>query len=88
MRTLWVLILSLVVLTTAQGCKRQPPEPIPGPKATSAAASPARAAGIAWFQGSLDEAFARPGLNRDARKTCDAMRDTHGAACTRPATGA
>jgi hypothetical protein len=60
MRTFWVLTLGLVALTTVEGCKRQEPEPIPGPKAASAAVDHPRTAGIAWFQGSLDEAFARP----------------------------
>jgi hypothetical protein len=58
MRTLWVLTLGLVALATTQGCKRKEPEPIPGPKAVSMAI--ARAPGIAWFQGGLDEAFTRP----------------------------
>jgi hypothetical protein len=57
MRTLWVLTLGLVALATTEGCKRKLPEPIPGPKAASVAI--ARAPGIAWFQGGLDEAFTR-----------------------------
>jgi hypothetical protein len=57
MRTLWLLTLGLVALTATQGCKRT--EPIPGPKAVSAAMGHARAPGIAWFQGGLDEAFTR-----------------------------
>jgi hypothetical protein len=57
MRTLWVLTLGLAALATTQGCKRKEPEPIPGPKAVSMAI--ARAPGIAWFQGGLDEAFTR-----------------------------
>jgi hypothetical protein len=60
MTTFWVLTLGLVALTTVEGCKRQEPEPIPAPKAVPAAVGHVRAAGIAWFQGSLDEAFARP----------------------------
>ena len=68
MRTLWVLTLGLVALATTQGCKRKVPEPIPGPKAAPAMVGHARAAGIAWFQGSLDEAFARP----SAHVTCAA----------------
>ena len=64
MRTLWVLIVGLAALTAIPGCKRKNPEPIPGPKAVAAAAvGHARAKGIAWFQGSLDEAFARPDLH-------------------------
>jgi hypothetical protein len=59
MRTLWVLTLGLVALAATQGCKRKEPEPIPGPKAASMAVGHARAPGIAWFQGGLDEAFTR-----------------------------
>jgi hypothetical protein len=57
MRTLWVLTLGLMALAATQGCKRKEPEPIPGPKAASMAVGHARAPGIAWFQGGLDEAF-------------------------------
>jgi hypothetical protein len=70
MRRLWVLTLALVALTAAQGCKRRMPEPIPGPKAVPAVVGHTRAGGIAWFQGSLDEAFAQP----ITRVTCDAGR--------------
>lgn len=64
MRAFWVLTLGLVALTAAEGCKRNEPEPIPGPKAVATAAvGRTRAAGIAWFQGSLDEAFARPSVH-------------------------
>lgn len=61
--TLWVVSLGLVALVTTQGCKRKDPEPIPGPKAAVAAGvgmvGRIRTPGIAWFQGSLDEGFAR-----------------------------
>jgi hypothetical protein len=70
MRTLWVLTLGLVALAATQGCKRKEPEPIPGPKAVPAVVGHVRAAGIAWFQGSLDEAFARP----DIHTTCATER--------------
>jgi hypothetical protein len=70
MRIFWVLTLGLVALTTVEGCKRQEPEPIPAPKAVPAAVGHARAAGIAWFQGSLDEAFAGPSVH----VTCAAVR--------------
>jgi hypothetical protein len=70
MRKLWVLTLALAALTAADGCKRNVPEPIPGPKAVPAVVGHANAAGIVWFQGSLDEAFARP----IAHATCDAGR--------------
>ena len=70
MRRFWVLILGLVALTAAEGCKQRLPEPIPGPKAPSGMVGHTRAAGIAWFQGSLDEAFARPGVHI----TCAAER--------------
>ncbi len=73
MRAYWVACLGMVALLTTEGCKQKEPEPIPGPKAPGAAAAvgPAvRAAGIAWFQGSLDEAFARPSMHA----TCSEMR--------------
>jgi hypothetical protein len=70
MKMLWVLTLGLATVGAVEGCKRKEPEPIPGPKARLAAAveysHAARAymhtPGIAWFQGSLDEGFARPTL--------------------------
>ena len=70
MRAFWVLTLGLVALTATEGCKRHEPEPIPGPKAVAVAVGQTRAAGIAWFQGSLDEAFARPSVH----VTCAAGR--------------
>jgi hypothetical protein len=71
MRLLWVLTLGLVISTAIPGCMRRPPEPIPGPKATSAMAGHhVHAAGIAFFQGTLDEAFARTPV----AGTCDAVR--------------
>ena len=70
MRTLWVVALGLVALTAAEGCKRNEPEPIPGPKAAPAVVGHPGSSGIAWFQGSLDEAFARP----DTHATCAAER--------------
>ncbi len=71
MRAYWVASLGLVALLATEGCKRNEPEPIPAPKAFAAeVAAHARAAGIAWFQGSLDEAFARPSENA----TCAAVR--------------
>ena len=70
MRKLWMLTLGLAALAAAEGCKRNAPEPIPGPKAVPAAVGHPSAAGIAWFQGSLDEAFARPG----AHVTCAEVR--------------
>ena len=71
MRAFWVAGLGLVALLTTEGCKQKEPEPIPGPKAPGAEVVHAvRAAGIAWFQGSLDEAFARPSV----QATCSEMR--------------
>jgi hypothetical protein len=70
MRKLWMLTLGLAALAAAEGCKRNAPEPIPGPKAVPAVVGHTSAAGIAWFQGSLDEAFARPG----AHVTCAEVR--------------
>lgn len=71
MRAFWVGSLGLVALLTASGCKQKEPEPIPAPKAMGVAVAEApEAAGIAWFQGSLDEAFSRRGM----RATCAATR--------------
>ena len=67
MRMLWVLTLGLAALATVQGCK-QKPEPIPGPKAGTAAGIYVHTPGIAWFQGSLDEAFASAQLPRNCRE--------------------
>jgi hypothetical protein len=77
MRTLWVLTLGVVALTAVQGCKRKE-EPIPGPKAGLAAMAyvHAHTPGIAYFQGSLDEAFAGT-LHRNCREhTVAAPRTT------------
>ena len=63
MRAYWMAGLGLVALLATEGCKQKSPEPIPGPKAASVGMMHPRAAGIAWFQGSLDEAFARPGVH-------------------------
>ena len=76
MKMLWVLPLGLAALAAIQGCKRKEPEPIPGPKAGLAAAvvyartasTYMRAPEIAWFQGSLDEAFARTAMPRNCRE--------------------
>src|SRR5262249_10528729 len=67
MRTLWVLTLGLVTLTALQGCKRNDPKPIPGPKAGAVAMAYVHTPGIAYFQGSLDEAFAG---TEDLRRNC------------------
>lgn len=79
MRTLWVVILVVVATAAVPGCKRKLPEPIPDPKAASTVAvhAHAHAPGIAWFQGSIDEAFARPSLRKGATRpdqTCPGMR--------------
>jgi hypothetical protein len=70
MRAFWVVNLGLVALLSTEGCKQKSPEPIPGPKSVSMGMEAPQAAGIAWFQGSLDEAFARPGVH----VTCAAER--------------
>ena len=70
MKAFWVASLGIVALLTTAGCKQKSPEPIPGPKAPSIGVAPAQAAGIAWFQGSLDEAFARPQIH----VTCSSER--------------
>jgi hypothetical protein len=72
MRTLWVLTLGMVALAATQGCKRKEPEPIPGPKAGAAVMERFHTPGIAWFQGSFDEAFAKTNLPR----TCATERGT------------
>jgi len=74
MKLRWALALGLASLVAIQGCKRK--EPIPGPKAGVAtvvvyahmAAAYARTPGIAYFQGSLDEAFANTALQRSCRE--------------------
>jgi hypothetical protein len=58
MRTIGVVFLELLALTAVQGCRHKAPEPIPGPKAGMSVAAHFRPAAIAWFQGSLEEAFA------------------------------
>jgi hypothetical protein len=58
MRPIGVLFWGLLALTVVQGCRHKAPEPIPGPKAGTPMAVRFRPAGIAWFQGSLEEAFA------------------------------
>jgi len=65
MRSYWVIWLGMVALLTTGGCKQR--EPVPGPKAPGAAVE---AAGIAWFQGSFDEAFSRPSMHA----TCSEVR--------------
>jgi hypothetical protein len=68
MRGLWILALGLVALTATQGCKQKEPEPLPGPKVGGPAApDTARTPGIAWFQGSFDEAFAAAEMPRSCR---------------------
>ena len=71
MRTIWVVTLGLVALTAVQGCKQKEPEPIPGPKAGAVTVPFVHTPGIAWFQGSFDEAFART----DAPRSCRGERD-------------
>ena len=70
MRAYWVGSLGLVALLATVGCKHKNPEPIPGPKALGTEALHSPAAGIAWFQEGLDEAFARSGVHA----TCNAVR--------------
>ena len=70
MKALWVGSFGLAALWTIGGCKQKVPEPIPGPKAPGMGVTSTQAAGIAWFQGSLDEAFART----HAHATCAAER--------------
>jgi hypothetical protein len=71
MRTLGAVTLALVALAAVQGCKQKEPEPIPAPKAViHGLIGHTHSAGIAWFQGSLDEAFAAP----DSHATCAAER--------------
>src|SRR3989442_9876763 len=66
MRALWILALGLATLAAVQGCKRRDPKPLPGPQSGMAlAADDLHAPGIAWFQGSFDEAFARTELWRN-----------------------
>ncbi len=67
MKAGWVLTLGLVSLTAVQGCKQKEPEPIPGPKAGATTVPFVHTPGIAWFQGSFDEAFARTAPNNHCR---------------------
>jgi len=73
MRRIGLLALGLTVLIATGSCKRKNPEPIPGPKAGAAIGAHFRVAGIAYFQGGLEEAFARardahrPAVGRQAR---------------------
>ena len=60
MRRIGLLALGLAVFLVTGSCKRKEPEPIPGPKAGIAVDAHFRVAGIAYFQGGLDEAFAPP----------------------------
>jgi len=62
-----VLVLGTLALTATQACKRNDPEPVPGPKAGVAAAF--RPSRIAWFQGSLEEAFAPVADPKTDRRT-------------------
>jgi hypothetical protein len=70
MRAYWVASLGLAALLATEGCKQKEPEPIPGPKAPGAEVLHPQAAGIAWFQEGLDEAFARSRVH----STCDSAR--------------
>ena len=79
MRTLWMVILVVAAVTAVPGCKRKVPEPIPGPKAGSVGVGVGHphTPGIAWFQGSIDEAFARTGLRKGPSRgdqPCPVMR--------------
>src|ERR1700761_7878710 len=82
MKPIWALALGVASLVAIQGCKRK--EPIPGPKAGVAtvvvyaqtATAYARAPGIAYFQGSLDEAFANSAPARNCREYGVAMPRT------------
>ncbi len=74
MRALWITTVLLAALSTVQGCKQRQPEPIPGPKAGHALAVHIRTPGIAWFQGSFDEAFARTEVRRRPPQDGTALR--------------
>ena len=74
MKTLWVVALIAVAALAADGCKSSKPEPIPGPKAAVAVIKHIRPNGIAWFQGSVEEPFARAYMHRaegQGRATAD-----------------
>jgi len=58
MKALRGVALSCAVALALGGCRNGKPEPIPPPKAGSAHPMPP-SPGIAWFQGNLEEAFAR-----------------------------
>jgi hypothetical protein len=77
MKTVGVLFLGLVALTASQGCRQKDPEPIPGPKARSAAVH-FHPAGIAWFQGSFEEAFAPVPRDRAEMAARSSRQEVHG----------
>lgn len=71
MRTLWVVAAVCAMSLATEGCKHNKREPVPGPQVGTAAfrwAEHAGPGGIAWFQGSVEEAFARADLSRSARQ--------------------
>ncbi len=67
MRAYWAVCLGIAALLTTEGCKQK--EPMPGPKAPGTMGPADRAAGIAWFQESLDEAFSRPSVHATCSET-------------------
>jgi hypothetical protein len=82
MKKIGVLVLGILALTATQACRQKQPEPIPGPKAGMSMVPHFHPASIAWFQGSLEEAFApaprergpsTPVLRVDARPGASAI---------------
>jgi hypothetical protein len=67
MRRIGLLALGLAAFMATGSCKRKDPEPIPGPKAGAAVSAHFRASGIAYFQGGLEEGFARARDEQDPR---------------------
>jgi hypothetical protein len=77
MRSLWTGVAILTAAIAINGCKHRKEEPLPGPRAATAAQAPGAAAtgpasrasrehptgasGISWFQGTIEEAFSKAG---------------------------
>jgi hypothetical protein len=63
MKPIWIAVAVLTATLALAGCKNRKEEPVPGPKSEWSATGRHEprdhhgASGIAWFQGTLEEAF-------------------------------
>jgi hypothetical protein len=61
MKPIWIAVAVLTATLALAGCKNRKEEPVPGPKSEWSAAAQTPLANtpsrIAWFQGTLEEAF-------------------------------